>query len=83
MATKNKITVVYVTSSEFKKEENETFLRECVLPDGRRINDVFEMKGPIKDRMIKFGVSSRFGPDHFFPTIHSAVRSYKKTMGLE
>lgn len=42
-----------------------------------------EMKGPIKDRMIKFGVSSRFGPDHFFPTIHSAVRSYKKTMGLE
>ena len=27
------------------------------------------MKGPIKDRMIRFGVSSRFGPDHFFPTM--------------
>jgi high affinity sulfate transporter 1 len=42
-----------------------------------------EMKGPIKDRMIKFGVSGRFGPDHFFPTVHSAVRGYKKAMGLE
>lgn len=42
MAAKNKITVVYVTSSEFKKEENQVFLRECVLSDGRRIHDVFE-----------------------------------------
>lgn len=42
MATKNRITVVYVTSSQFKKEENAAFLRECVLSDGRRIDDVFE-----------------------------------------
>lgn len=42
-----------------------------------------EMKGPIKDRLIKFGVSSRFGPDHFFPTVTNAVRSYKKSFGLE
>jgi inosine/xanthosine triphosphate pyrophosphatase family protein len=31
-----------VTSSKFKKEENDAFLRECTLSDGRRINDVFE-----------------------------------------
>lgn len=42
MATKHRITVVYVTNSKFKKEENEAFLRECVLSDGRRIDDVFE-----------------------------------------
>ena len=42
MAIKNRIRVVYVTNSDFKKEENEVFLRECALPDGRRIDDVFE-----------------------------------------
>lgn len=42
-----------------------------------------EMKGPIKDRLIKFGVSSRFGPDHFFPTVTNAVRSYKRLFGLD
>lgn len=41
-----------------------------------------ELKGPVKDRLIKFGVSSRFGPDHFFPTVNNAVRSYKRTFGL-
>lgn len=37
-----------------------------------------EMKGPVKDRLIRFGVSSRFGPGHFFPTVSNAVRSYKR-----
>ncbi|MDR6505927.1 SulP family inorganic anion transporter [Arthrobacter oryzae] len=41
-----------------------------------------ELKGPVKDRLIRFGVSSRFGPDHFFPTINNAVKSYKRTFGL-
>ncbi len=41
-----------------------------------------EMKGPIKDRLIRFGVSSRFGPGHFFPTVSNAVRSYKREYGL-
>ncbi|WP_231728610.1 SulP family inorganic anion transporter [Arthrobacter sp. EPSL27] len=50
----------------------------------RGISLVFaEMKGPIKDRLIRFGVSSRFGPDHFFPTVTNAVRSYKREFGLE
>jgi XTP/dITP diphosphohydrolase len=42
MPTRNKIRVVYVTSSKFKREENEAFLQECMLPDGRRIDGVFE-----------------------------------------
>lgn len=36
-----------------------------------------EMKGPVKDRLVRFGVGSRFGPDHFYPTVHSAVRAYR------
>lgn len=42
MAKKARIRVIYVTSSKFKKEESEVFLRECVLRDGKRIADVFE-----------------------------------------
>ena len=50
----------------------------------RGISLVFaEMKGPIKDRLIRFGVSSRFGRDHFFPTVNNAVRSYRKTVEPE
>lgn len=41
-----------------------------------------ELKGPVKDRLLKFGVSSRFGPDHFFPTVNNAVRSYKRASGI-
>lgn len=50
----------------------------------RGISMVFaEMKGPIKDRLIKFGVSSRFGRDHFYPTVTNAVRSYQKAFDLD
>ena len=50
---------------------------------GQGISLVFaELKGPVKDRLLKFGVSSRFGPDHFFPTVNNAVRSYKRASGI-
>lgn len=41
-----------------------------------------EMKGPVKDRLIRFGASSRFGPDHFYPTVTNAVKSYRNAFGL-
>lgn len=37
-----------------------------------------ELKGPIKDRLVRFGASARFTADHFFPTIDTAVRSYSQ-----
>jgi high affinity sulfate transporter 1 len=40
-----------------------------------------EMKGPIKDRLVRFGVGSRFGPEHFFPTVNNAVKAYRGTLG--
>ncbi|MGN8245927.1 SulP family inorganic anion transporter [Cellulomonas soli] len=42
-----------------------------------------EMKGPVKDRLIRYGVGARFGPDHFFPTVHSAVREYQRRWHLD
>jgi len=41
-----------------------------------------EMKGPIKDRLVRFGVGSRFGPEHFFPTVNSAVKAYRKAQDI-
>ncbi|MFC8528928.1 SulP family inorganic anion transporter [Nocardia sp. NPDC057227] len=35
-----------------------------------------EMKGPIKDRLIRFGVGDRFGPGHFYPTVEAAVEAF-------
>ena len=42
MVTKQKIRVVYVTSSEYKREENALFVEHCKLGDGKRVQDVFE-----------------------------------------
>lgn len=42
-----------------------------------------EMKGPVKDRLTRFGATARFTSDHFYPTIHNAVRSYRKDAGLD
>jgi high affinity sulfate transporter 1 len=37
-----------------------------------------EMKGPIKDRLVRFGASARFSADHFYPTVHNAVRAFRE-----
>jgi high affinity sulfate transporter 1 len=36
-----------------------------------------EMKGPIKDRLIRFGVGDRFDSTHFYPTVDSAVDAFR------
>jgi high affinity sulfate transporter 1 len=36
-----------------------------------------ELKGPVKDRLARYGVGARFGPEHFYPTIGAAVRDYQ------
>ena len=32
-----------------------------------------ELKGPVKDRLRRYGVYDRIGPDRFFPTVGTAV----------
>jgi high affinity sulfate transporter 1 len=42
-----------------------------------------EMKGPVKDQLIRFGLGERFPPDHFFPTLGTAVDAYLLETGVE
>lgn len=36
-----------------------------------------EMKGPIKDQLIRFGVGDRFDVTHFYPTVDAAVEDFR------
>lgn len=36
-----------------------------------------EMKGPVKDKLKRFGLFARFGGRTFFPTLDEAVRAYR------
>ncbi len=46
--------------------------------DGRGIRLIFaEMKGPIKDRLIRFGVGARFDSTRFYPTVEAAVEDFQ------
>lgn len=50
--------------------------------EGKGIQLAFaEMKGPIKDRLIRFGVGDRFDATHFYPTIDSAVAAFRDRAG--
>jgi hypothetical protein len=34
------------------------------------------MKGPVKDRLKRYGLFNRLGSENFFPTIEQAVECY-------
>lgn len=36
-----------------------------------------EMKGPVKDRLIRFGLGERFDATHFYPTVEAAVSDFR------
>lgn len=43
----------------------------------RDVHLVFaEMKGPVKDRLNRYGLKKRIGLEHFFPTLGSAVKAF-------
>ncbi|NKR97431.1 STAS domain-containing protein [Rhodococcus hoagii] len=45
--------------------------------EGKDIRLAFaEMKGPIKDRLVRFGLGERFDRTHFYPTIDAAVDAF-------
>lgn len=35
------------------------------------------MKGPIKDRLVRFGLGDRFTRDRFYPTVRTAVVAFR------
>lgn len=42
-----------------------------------------EMKDPVKDRLKRYGLFTKFGTDLFFPTLGRAVDCYLDTFGVE
>lgn len=37
-----------------------------------------ELKGPVKDRLLQYGMAARFSPEHFYPTVSEAVRAFQR-----
>ncbi len=42
-----------------------------------------EMKGPVKDKLKRFGLFARFGEAFFFPTVGAAVSTYLESHRVE
>jgi len=42
-----------------------------------------ELKGPVKDKLKRYALFERFGVDHFYPTVGTAVRAYVAETGVE
>ena len=42
-----------------------------------------EMKGPVKDKLKRFGLFARLGAETFFPTLGAAVNSYLETYKVD
>jgi MFS superfamily sulfate permease-like transporter len=42
-----------------------------------------ELKGPVKDRVQRFGLVPGDGPEAFFPTLGEAVKAYRRQTGVE
>jgi MFS superfamily sulfate permease-like transporter len=50
--------------------------------DARGVHLVFaELKGPVKDRLLRYGLGARFHHGDFYPTIGTAVSDYVATTG--
>jgi MFS superfamily sulfate permease-like transporter len=46
---------------------------------GNGIQLVFaELKDPVKDKLRRLGLGERFGPDHFYPTLDTAVEAFRR-----
>ena len=41
------------------------------------------MKGPVKDRLKRYGLFAKLGVGNFFPTIEQAVDAYLEVHGVE
>ena len=42
-----------------------------------------ELKGPVKDRLRRYGLYDRIGDDRFFATLGNAVAAYVAVSGVE
>ncbi len=42
-----------------------------------------EMKGPVKDRLRRYGLYDQVGDERFFPTVGTAVTGYRRATGVD
>jgi MFS superfamily sulfate permease-like transporter len=42
-----------------------------------------EMKDPVQDKLKRYALYERFGADHFYPTVGTAVSAYLDATGVE
>ena len=42
-----------------------------------------ELKGPVKDRLARYGFGARFEPGDFYPTIGTVVSDYVTSTGTD
>jgi MFS superfamily sulfate permease-like transporter len=42
-----------------------------------------EMKGPVKDKLVRYGLMDRIGRERFYPTVGAAVHAYVTEAGVE
>jgi len=42
-----------------------------------------EAKGPVKDRLRRYGLYDQIGDERFFPTVGTAVNGYLRESGVE
>ena len=57
------------------------------LDDGLRAEGIelcfAEMKGPVKDKLKRFGLFEQFGADRFYPTLGEAVKAHLESHAVE
>jgi MFS superfamily sulfate permease-like transporter len=71
------VTSVDVTAADILIELDDTL-------HASRIELCFaEMKGPVKDKLKRFGLFARLGEETFFPTLDAAISSYLKTYKVD
>jgi len=71
------VTSVDVTAADMLVE-----LDEALFAAGIELSFA-EMKGPVKDKLKRFGLFTRIGPAFFFPTIGVAVAGYLRAHPVE
>ncbi len=42
-----------------------------------------ELKDPVRDRLRRYGIADKIGPDRFFPTLGVAVAAYLQATGVD
>ena len=64
------VTSIDVTSADMLDELDRT------LEEAKIELDFAEMKDPVKDKLKRFGLFERLGPENFHPTVSAAVDDY-------